>query len=156
PYDLHVVLDIARHRLLTPVFKEQVKRELQDGLRTAFGDLVRVSVLDDHPKLAEIRQRGLGEPLEKWQKLTGVKTHFVLIDFVDDQYEVQARQHDGLTGQASPVIRRERIADRLFVARLVTFLIDRDFGIVGGITNRSNPKKLAVTLKGGNLKVPLK
>jgi hypothetical protein len=162
PYELNVVLDIAEHRLLTPVFRDQVRRELQDGLRTAFGDLVRVTVLekkelqDDSNRplrqmLEDVRKRGLGEPLEKWQKVTGVKTHFVLIDYVDGQYEVRARQHDGLTGQASPVIRRERIADRLFVARLATFFVDRDFGVVGAVSPGTAPYRLTVNFKGKKL-----
>ena len=33
PYRLDVVLDVARHRLLTDVFRQQVRREIQDGLR---------------------------------------------------------------------------------------------------------------------------
>lgn len=155
PYELHLVLDISKHRLLTPVFKEQVKRELQDGLRTAFGDMVRVTVLDKHEKLDDVRKRGLGETLDSWRELTEVKTQFVLIDFVEGQYEVQTRQHDGLTGLSSPVIRRERITDRLFVARLATFLIHRDFGLVGQITDHSDPKKLKVAIKGGTLGAPL-
>ena len=37
PYALRIVLDVERHRLLTDVFREQVARELGDGLRAALG-----------------------------------------------------------------------------------------------------------------------
>jgi hypothetical protein len=155
PYQLDVVLDIARHRLLTDVFKAQVRRELEDGLRTAFGDLVKVKVVTEHKRLAEMKKFGLSDAAFKgWNELSGVKTHFVLIDYADGQYEIRARQHDGYTGLPSPVVRRERTIDRPFVARLATLLIDRDFGIVGSIAPGASPKNLTVNLMGSGASVP--
>src|SRR5262249_25375434 len=77
------------------------------------------------------------------------------IDFVNGQYEVQARQYDGLTGQASPVVNRDRTPDRQFVARTAALLIGRDLGAVGTITDKGDEKKVKVTLKGSGLGVPL-
>ena len=155
PYQVKVVLDVARHRLLTEVFRQQVQRELRDGLRTAFGDLARVDVVDTHPLLAEVRKHGLGPVLDRWLDLTGIKTHFVLIDYVAGQYQIQTRQHDGLTGQASPVVRRDRTADRQFVARLAALLIDRDFGLVGTVGAGASANNALVTIKGAALGVKL-
>src|SRR5262245_56629256 len=98
PYRLRVVLDVGKHRVLTDVFREQLRRELRDGLQASFGALAQVEVADTHPRLAEVRRDGLKAALDRWHYLTGVKTHFVLVDFIDGQYVLQARQHDGLTG----------------------------------------------------------
>ncbi len=151
PYTLQVVLSMSKHRLLTEVFRDQVERQLRDGLQAAAGDLVKVEVVRTHPRLKEVRTQGLDETLKNWKELTGIKTHFILIDYVDGQYQVQARQHDGLTGQASPVVRKERTSDRQFVARLATLLIDRDFGVVGTIKDASDPKNLKIQIKGSKL-----
>src|SRR5262249_8185599 len=64
PYTLQVVLGIAQHRLLTPVFQDQVLRELRDSLQAAMGDLTNVEVLRDHPLLKEIEARGLQRALD--------------------------------------------------------------------------------------------
>ena len=44
PYELTIVLDVGKHRILTEVFRQQIRRELRDGLQAAFGDAVRVVV----------------------------------------------------------------------------------------------------------------
>jgi len=156
PYRLVVVLDIARHRLLTDVFKEQVRRELQDGLRTAFGPLAAVEVRTDDPQLDEVRKEGVGV-LERWKPGENQKKHFVLIDYVAGQYEIQARQFDGLTGTASPVIRRDSTADRPFVSRLITLLIDRDLGLIGTFTLRAgfSTKSFMLSLRGAETGAPM-
>jgi hypothetical protein len=156
PYHLRVVLGIGEHRLLTPVFREQVERELRDSLQAAFGDLAVVEVTTKHPRLKEVLRDGLGQAFEAWKDVDGVKTHFVLINYVNGGYEVQARQHDGLTGQASATIRRVLLADseRELVARTAALLVDEDFGVVGTITGRSGDT-VQVTLRGSGLGVPL-
>jgi len=154
PYRLQVVVRVADNRLLTDVFKKQLRRELGDGLRAACGPLARVEVTDKHPRLAEIDERGL-QALDSWREVTGVKTHFVLIDFADGQYVIQARQHDGLTGLASPVVRRRRTPDRQFVARAAALLIDRDFGPVGTVVEKGDGTTVKVELHGGGLGVGL-
>src|SRR5581483_6120008 len=49
PYHLQVVLHVAKHRLLTDVFRDRVERELRDGLQASLGELARVEVVRDHP-----------------------------------------------------------------------------------------------------------
>src|SRR5205085_11722736 len=85
------------------------------------------------------------------------KTHFLLIDFVDGRYEIQARQHDGFTGLASPVVRRSSTADRQLVARSAALLINVDIGLVGTLeTGRMRGDNMVdIKLKGGSLGAPL-
>ena len=52
--------------------------------------------------------RGLQHALDSWKYLSNTKIHFVLIDFVQGQYEISAREYDGTTGLASPVVRQVR------------------------------------------------
>lgn len=153
PYQLQVVLHVAPHRLLTPVFKDQLQRELRDSLQAAFGFLAQVEVTDRHALLKDIDARGLLPALASL-RMSERKTHYLRIDYLDGQYEIQSAQHDGLTGLVSPVVRRERTADRQFVARTAALLLDRDFGMVGTI-ERSDAQSASVTFKGANLGVPL-
>jgi hypothetical protein len=156
PYQLQVVLHVAQHRLLTDVFRDRVERELRDGLQASLGELARVEVVRDHPRLKEVLDRGLQRALDGWKERSEVKTHFVLIDFSGTHYEIQARQHDGLTGQASPVVRRDRTRDRDFVARAASLLVDRDFGLVGTVAAPAGGEEtFKVELRGGALDVPI-
>jgi tetratricopeptide (TPR) repeat protein len=162
PYQLKVVLDVARSRVLTRTFRDQVERELQEGLQAALGDLAIVEVTREHPKLADIRERGLGKALDAWKGCSPVKTHFVLIDLVNNQYEIQTRQYDGPTGTPGPVVRVERTPDRAFVARAATLMIERDFGFTATFASwpahddaSVGPQPVQLSLKGANLGVPL-
>jgi hypothetical protein len=154
PYQLRIVLHVAKHRLLNPIFQVQVERELHDGMQAALGDLAVVTVVKEHPLLALIEREGIERALDGWKEISETKTHFVLIDFVNGRYEIQARQFDGLTGLASPVVRRKATADRQLVARTAALLLDLDFGLVGTIV-KSNDKDVEVILKGGGLASPI-
>ncbi len=129
PYRIRLVLSVARHPLLTKTFQEQVARELKDGLQAALGDLARVEVAKDHPKLEEIRKHGLGRWLDRWNERSTYQTHFVQIDYARTTYIIQTRQHDGLTGLACAVLRSDRTRDPAYVARTAALLIDAQFGI---------------------------
>ena len=160
PYRLQVVLHFADHRLLTDVFRDRVERELRDGLQASFGDLVRVDVTREHPRLNEVVQNGL-KSLDGWKDRASLKTHFVFIDYSGVHYEIQARQYDGLTGQPSPVIRRDRTRDREFVAKAAALMIEQDFGLLGEFDkwpaqgDNNEDKPVALELKGSALGVPL-
>jgi hypothetical protein len=164
PYKVQIVLRVAEHPLLTAIFKDQLQRELRDGLQGALGSMGQVEVLDQDrvpmdqwPALwKEVETKGLQRGLDGPGKGTfDTKTHFVRVDYVDGQYEIEARQYDGLTGLASPVVRRERTPDRQFVARTAALLVDRDFGLVGTIQTASDPHRVQVAFKGGKLQTPL-
>jgi hypothetical protein len=154
PYQLQVVLQVAGHRLLTPIFQDQVRRELRDSLQAALGDLAGVEIVNEHPLLKLIENVGLQRALNGWKVVSGTKTHFLFLSFANGLYELQARQYDGLTGLASPVVRQAQTPDRQLVARTAALLIDQDFGMVGTIT-KSEGDKVDIVLKGGALGVPL-
>src|SRR5437763_17164105 len=65
PYQLRVVLHIADHRALTPVFQQQFQRELAGQLQLTYGALARVEVVRVHRLLKDIRARGLAA-LDEW------------------------------------------------------------------------------------------
>ncbi|HEX5272320.1 MAG TPA: hypothetical protein VFW33_17605, partial [Gemmataceae bacterium] len=164
PYKVQVVLRVAPNRLLTPIFKEQVRRDLLRGLQGALGAMGEVEVIDpaevtpdkQEPLWREVEAKGLQAGLDRPAKSpSGVKTHFVSVDYADGQYEIQARQYDGLTGLASPAVRRELTPDRQFVARTAALLVDRDFGLVGTLLDGGDGRAVRVAFKGGGLKVPL-
>jgi hypothetical protein len=152
PYELQIVLHVGQHPWLTDVFRDRVGRELRDSLQAALGDLARVSVVIHHPRLKDVVERGLDRALDGWAERSGIKTHFVLVDFVGTHYEIQARQHDGLTGRPSRVVRRDRTRDRDFVAKAAALLVEHDFGMVGTIAGPPDGQEVvSVELKAGAL-----
>jgi hypothetical protein len=154
PYRLEIVLQISPNRFLTPLFQEQLERELRDHLQLALGRLARVEVTRSHPLLDEVRTRGLQQALDGWEELSDRKTHFLLLEFKDGRYELQARQHDGKTGLNSPVVRHDATSDRRLVAERAARLIERDFGLVGTV-QKSGKEDVQLALQGGGLGVPL-
>jgi hypothetical protein len=151
PYKLQIVLRFSDHRDLTRVLKEKVERELSDNVRAAFGDLVQVEVTRTHPRLKDVEERGL-QALDTWKDVDNVKTHFVLVDYVDNTYyDIRAKQHDGYTGQTSPVIRRDRTPSRDFLARKISIMLDADFGVIGAVTGAADESNVELTLKGAGL-----
>lgn len=155
PYRVQIVLRVAHHRLLTDLFKEQVRRELHDGAQAALGNMGDVEVVTRHRLLPEVEAKGLQEALDNWKEVSDTKTHFVLIDYVDGRYQIQTRQHDGSTGLSSPVVRRAATTDREFVARQAGLMMDQDFGPVGTVEEGSEGGEVRVTLKGSGLGTPL-
>lgn len=141
PYHLKVVLQVGAHRLLTPAFRGQLRRDLDESLKAAFGPLARVEVTnpaatsaDVWPQLwKDVRTHGLAA-LDGHSETGLAKTHFIQVEYADGEYALSARQHDGPTGLSSPLVRQARTADRAFVARLALLLIDQDFGPVGTLT----------------------
>jgi tetratricopeptide (TPR) repeat protein len=150
PYQLCVVLRIAQHRLLTPVFCEQMQRELRDSLQAAFGGFARVEVVGQHPRLKEVEHKGLQQALDGWHFFDDVKLHFVFVDYVEGAYEIRCRQYDGSAGLASPVVRASQTVDRQLVARTTALLLDQDFGEVGTL-QKVDGDKVEVALKAGAL-----
>jgi len=150
PYELQVVLSMAPHKLMTSAFQDRVQRQLHDNLQSALGELAHVSVMNRHPLLRQVEAKGLEHAFDDWKVLDGRKLHFVLIDFADGRYKVQARQYDGFTGLASPVVRHGQTADRDFVDRMAALLVAQDFGLNGTI-EKAEGEKVEVRLKGAAL-----
>ena len=164
-YDLQVVLRFGAHNWLGSKFREVVRESLAGMLADALGTTGSVNVIDlqkiqpntwptlwkevDGKGLGALQPESTGEKKGKALTLPGGKTHFVLIDYVGGFYEIQSRQYDGQTGFVS-AWRRERTADRAFVARIAGKLIGEDFGIVGTLAGRGNKDdKVRVLFKGG-------
>ena len=131
-------------------------RQLHDSLQAELGDLAQVEVVSDHPLLKEVDSKELQAALDNDTALSDKKIHFVLINFVNGGYEIQARQHDGFTGLSSPVVRYDFTSDRPLVARKAALLIKQDFGLAGTVeVGHMDGDKVDVTLKGGSLGVSL-
>ncbi|MHB1425819.1 MAG: hypothetical protein ACYC3I_21850 [Gemmataceae bacterium] len=152
PYNLLLVVHVAKNRLLTDVFRERIERELHDGFQAALGDMGRVTVTHEHPRLADVLTRGL-RSLDEWKDRQDRKTHFVLIDYSGVHYEIRTRQYDGTIGRASPVVRRDRTRDRDFVAKAAALLIKKDFGVLGTVREEPDGAKqlVKIELRGGAL-----
>jgi tetratricopeptide (TPR) repeat protein len=153
PYQLEVALHIADNRALTPLFQEELARALGDRLRQTFGDLAQIKVVRTHSLLGEVAARGLEQALDGWEPASDVQTHFVLLDYTEGLYRLQARAHDGMTGQAAAMVRRIETGDRAVVPLLAAKLVEEGFGLVGTVTMAG--KDVQLTLKGGGLGVPL-
>lgn len=156
PYQLTVVLHVAQHPLLTNVFRETLKRELGDSLQNALGaGFCRVSVVEQHPLIANIDKQGLQSALESFKGEGPGKVHVILVNYVDGQYEIQSGQHDGLTSLTTPVVRKARLDDpagRPLVSRTAARMIERDFGLVGTVVGETrNPQRIQVAIKAGRL-----
>src|SRR5262249_29524771 len=67
------------------------------------------------------------------------------LDYQDGLYRIQAGQYDGSTGLCSPRVRTAETGDRRFVSRLILFLVDRDFGLVGTVVGHEHDRvRLAI------------
>ncbi len=107
-----------------------------------------MEVVRTHPLLSDIEAKGLETGLGGWEQISGVKTHFVLIDFAVGVYSLKARQYDGMTGLLSP-LRQVQTTERGLVAQTAVRLIEEDFGLVG--TVQEVGKDINLALKGGKL-----
>lgn len=156
PYRVRLVLHVERHRLLTDVFREQLRRELGDNLQATLGEAARVEVTDDHPLLPDIRKRGLGRAVEGYRERSGELTYFVLIRFSGSDYEIELRGHNGIVGLPARAVRHARTRDRAYVGRTAALLLDHNLGLVGTVVSEPDgSRQVRVELRGGGLGVDL-
>lgn len=148
PYQLQIVLSIAPNRVFTPLFHEQLQRDVQNQLRLTFGDLARIEVTREHPLLRTIEARGLDQAIEGWDSLSDRTTHFVLVDHIAGTYQLRTRFHDGMTGQIGPFTQNAHTNDRTAVASAIAKMVEASFSPVGTVT--SVGKTIALKLKGGD------
>jgi hypothetical protein len=159
PYDLSVVLKCGAHNWLGKQFRDDLRNNLAGMLQDALGPMAAVKVFDLketpadqwQPLWKQFDAKGFAA-LDGPKELGGVKTHFLRVDFVNGQYELQTRQVDGDTGWVSPW-RRERTADRAYVPRLAGKMIGQDFGITGTVAGKS--ATVQVQFRGAALGTPL-
>ncbi|VTS00876.1 coiled-coil domain-containing protein [Tuwongella immobilis] len=160
PYRLRVVLHAPAHPIITAAFRQRLAHELESLLGTELGrmgelewiDLATIPPAQWQPLWKQFVQTGFAT-LEGVHPPAGEKTHFVELSYLDGQYQLAARQLDGSTGLASPLVRRFRTPDRAIVPRLMATLIRRDFGIISTIERISDdkPELVRLTIRGGNL-----
>jgi hypothetical protein len=156
PYSIRLVVHVERHRVLTDIFKQQVRRVLADTLQGVLGELARVEITDTHPRLLDIRSRGLARSLAGYRQRTGALEYFVLISFSGTHYEIQTHGYDGNLALPLSVSRSDRTRDRELVAQRAALLIERDLALVGTITTEPDAqRKVEVQLQGGALGVDL-
>ena len=153
PYNLEVVLHVADNRALTPIFQEQLERELRAKLQLGFGKLANVQVVRSHPLLREILAKGLQQALDGWEQLSDRQTHFVLVDFVQGRYELQTGSYDGMTGLAAPVVRKASPVERRQVVEQAVRLIKQEFAPVGTVVKVGG--EVEVAFKGGAIEAAL-
>jgi len=154
-----VVLKAEPHPLLSASFRDQVKRDIIAALQPAIGSLGTVEVIDlaalPRDKWDTLWQqfddKGF-HALEASRDLTGAKTHFLTLEYRDGQYHLEARQHDGFAGLASPLVRKQTVRASEMVGRTAGLMLDRDFGLTG--TFDAIPGKVdsvRVAVRGGQL-----
>jgi hypothetical protein len=149
PYDYRIILRVAPHRLLTETFRHRLRDELQDGVQAALGPLARVSVIESPDAWLDLAT------LDTHLEIGLAKRHFVDIAFAGGQYVVRARQLDGSTGMAGPVVREAKTADRAFVGRLITRFIEQDFGPVGTVSDYDKASDTALLAFRGGAAAPI-
>lgn len=158
PYQLRVVVQIGEHPSLTPHFRSEFKKELRDQLQAALGSLARIEVIDVstvqkenwEPLWKLVDEKGL-QTLDTHNLVGGGKTHFLKLDFIDGQYEIQTRQHDGTSGFVTPIVRKVRLHDRDFIARQAGLLIGQDFGLVATLDPTGGTDRFYLKIKGSGI-----
>ncbi len=158
PYQWRVVISSRPHPLITPSFRERLKREILAALQTGLGSLGTVEVIDlanaeliRKPLWQQFEDKGFAA-LDAPRDLTGTKTHFLRIEYRDGRFYLQSRQYDGFTGLSSPLVRSEVVRAPAQVGRAAGLMLDRDFGLVGTVEpNPAKPDEAKVLLRSAAL-----
>ncbi len=150
-----IVLKMQPHPLLSPSFREQLKRDIIASLQPAIGSLGTVEVLDQAPEgdtlWQQFNEKGF-PALDASRDLTGAKTHFLTVEYRDGQYHLESRQYDGFAGLASPIVRKQSVRASEMVGRTAGLMLDRDFGLTGTFDPVAGKvDSVKVTLRGGQL-----
>jgi hypothetical protein len=157
-YRWRVVLSPGKHPVLSAGFRDQLGREIRAALQGAAGPVAAVEVVDLavippdewEPLWKQFAEKGWAalEP-ELTRPLTGVKTHFLRIDYRDGQFYLEAKQHDGTTGLPTPVLRKQTVRSADMVARRAGMMLEPDFCPTGTVDfNPDAQDFVKVTLRG--------
>jgi hypothetical protein len=159
PYHWRVVLAARPHPLLTPEFRERVRRDVLAALQPGLGGHGTAEVIDltDLPRdrwdplWQQFDDKGFAA-LDAPRDLTGVKTHFLRIEYRDGKFHLETRQYDGFTGLSSPLVRTQSTRAPELVGRTAGLLLDRDFGLAGTVEPvAGKPDEAKVVIRGGAL-----
>ena len=154
-----VVVQTKPHPLLTPAVRGQLRRDILAALEPGIAQLGTVDVIDladlpadkRDPMWQQFIDTGFAA-LEASRDLTGVKTHFLRIEYRDGAFHLESRQYDGFTGLVSPFVRRQAARAPELLGRTAGLMLDRDFGIAGtaeGVPGKADEAK--VLIRGGEL-----
>lgn len=163
PYRWQVGLRCANHPILSATVRTQLARELQAALQASIDSAGEVEVVDftngTHDKnlvLKAFVERGWAalDP-DPSRELSGLKTHVLTVDYKDGEFQLSAKQLDGFTGIASPVLRKQSTRTIDTLGRIAALLIEPDFGPVGTIaTIPGDEEAVKVTFRGTALANP--
>jgi tetratricopeptide (TPR) repeat protein len=158
PYLWRVVISAKPHPLVTPNFRERLRRDILAALQTGLGPLGTAEVIDladpelpRDPLVQQFEDKGFAA-LDAPRDLTGAKTHFLRLEYRDGKFHLQSRQYDGFTGLSSPLVRSESVRAPEQVGRAAGLMLDRDFGLVGTVEpNPAKPDEAKVLLRSSAL-----
>lgn len=163
PYRWQIGIRCNQHPVLSPAVRQQLARELRAALQATIDTAGEVSVIDftntpdvTNPVLKAFIDRGWAalDP-DPARELTGIKTHILTVNYTDGEFHLAARQLDGFTGIASPVLRKQSVRAVDMLGRVAALLIEPDFGPVGTVnTFSSDPEHVTVTFRGVALASP--
>lgn len=152
-----VVVLTAPHPLLTPAFRDRLRRDLLAALPAAAYPVATVEVLDlaDVPRpqwdpmWVQAEAKGLAA-LDGPRDLTGVTTSVLRVEVRDGAYQLEARLHDGFAGLAAPPVRRQSVRAPELVGRAAGLLVGRDFGPAGTVEPvEGNPTAARIRFRAG-------
>lgn len=135
-----VVVLTAPHPLLTPAFRDRLRRDLLAALPAAAHPVATVEVPDlaalprDQwdPLWLQAEAKGLSA-LDTPRDLSGVTTSVLRVDVHDGAYHLEARLYDGFSGIPAPPVRRQSLRAPELVGRAAGLLVGRDFGPSGTV-----------------------
>ncbi|QEL14618.1 hypothetical protein [Limnoglobus roseus] len=164
-YRWQVGLRCAEHPILSDAVRKQLARELRAALHAAITPAGDVEVIDftkgadgKIPLLKAFEEKGWAalDP-DPARELTGTKTHILTVDYRDGVFHLAARQLDGFTGIASPLLRKQTTRATDMLGRIAALLIEPDFGPVGTATPVvGDNDHVKVTFRGAAISPPAK
>ncbi len=158
PYVWRVVLHAPPHPAVGPEIRRQIERDVQAALQPVLGSLGIVECID-LARWPRDRWESLWQQFEDkgfaaivpGGELSGVKTHFVRLDYANGLYRLRAQQYDGFTGLTSP-LRQWQTRSPEELGRGLSLILERDFGPVGTVqTSPLGPENVRIVLRGNQL-----
>lgn len=144
-YRWRIVLRVKPHPQLDKTIRAQLVKDLSAAVAPSVSKFAEVEVYDlavmpaerKDPLIKAFEEKGWPAlAQQEFHELTGIKTHFLTLEFKNGQYRLESRQHDGSTGLISPVLRTNETRAIDQIARLAGQMLFPDFGpvctIIGG------------------------
>ncbi|MGL4423223.1 MAG: hypothetical protein ACRCZF_21350, partial [Gemmataceae bacterium] len=163
-YPWRVLLKTGKHPVFSAAFREQLSREIRAMLQGTLGPVVTVEVIDLaavpvaqwEPVWTEFAAKGWPAlDTDPRRELNGVKTHGLTIDYRDGEFKLESRQHDGFTGLASPIVRKQTARTTDMLSRVAGLMIEPDFCPTGTVDiDGSVPGFVKVVLRGTGIIAP--